>query len=137
VPLRIELGPRDVEKGQVVLARRDIAGRAGKSTVTIGGGLKTVVAETLEAIQANLYQQALAFREEHTCDPADYDAFKEAVTAGFADSWWCGDADCEAQIKEETKATLRCIPLEQESGPGTCIRCGRDAHERAIFARAY
>jgi prolyl-tRNA synthetase len=133
----MELGPRDVEKGQVVLSRRDVAGRAGKSTAPIGGGLKDVVEETLEEIQANLYQQALAFREEHTYDPADYDALKEAVTHGFANSWWCGDAECEAQIKEETKATLRCIPLEQEPGTGACIRCGEEAHERAIFARAY
>jgi prolyl-tRNA synthetase len=137
VPLRMELGPRDVEKGQVMLSRRDVTGRAGKSTAPIGGGLKDVVEETLEEIQANLYRQALAFREEHTYDPVDYDAFKEAVTKGFADSYWCGDAECEAQIKEETKATLRCIPLEQESGTGTCVRCGQAAHERAIFARAY
>jgi prolyl-tRNA synthetase len=121
----------------VVLARRDVFGRGGKSTAPIGGGLKDVVAETLEEIQANLFRQALAFREEHTYDPADYGAFEEAVTLGFANSWWCGDAECEAQIREETKATLRCIPLEQESGTGRCIRCGDVAHERAIFARAY
>jgi prolyl-tRNA synthetase len=137
VPLRLELGPRDVESGQVVLARRDVFGRAGKSMAPIGGGLKDVVAETLEEIQSNLFRQALAFREERTYDPVDYDAFKEAVAMGFANAWWCGDAACEAQIKEETKATLRCIPLEQESGTGPCIRCGRASHERAVFARAY
>jgi prolyl-tRNA synthetase len=137
VPLRMELGPRDVKKGQVVLARRDVAGRARKSTATIGGGLKAVVTETLDDIQDSLYRRALAFREEHTYNPVDYDAFKEAVEAGFANAWWCGDAACEAQIKEETKATLRCIPLDQESGPGECIRCGGEARERALFARAY
>jgi prolyl-tRNA synthetase len=137
VPLRIELGPRDVEKGQVMLARRDIVGRAGKSAAPVGGGLKDVVDETLDEIQVHLYRRARAFLEDHTYDPADYDAFQEAVNAGFADSWWCGDAECEAQIKEETKATLRCIPVSQEPGEGICIRCGRPARERAIFARAY
>ncbi|MFO7741556.1 MAG: proline--tRNA ligase [Anaerolineae bacterium] len=137
VPLRIEIGPRDVEQGQVVLARRDLQGRARKTIVPLSDGLGETVRGTLDAIQDNLYQQALAFREEHTCDPTDYEAFKEAVAAGFAHSWWCGDAECEAQIKEETRASLRCIPLEQEPGTGTCIRCGKEAHERAIFARAY
>jgi len=137
VPLRIEIGPRDVEQGQVVLARRDLEGRARKQMVPLGEGLADAVRETLDAIQDNLYQQALAFREEHTYRPEDYDAFKEAVTKGFADAWWCGDAECEAQIKEDTKATLRCIPLEQEPGTGTCVRCGHEAEERAIFGRAY
>jgi prolyl-tRNA synthetase len=137
VPLRMELGPRDVEKGQVVLARRDVVGREGKTTAPIGGGLKDVVQEMLQDIQASLYRKALAFRKENTYDPADYDAFTEAVTVGFANSWWCGDAHCEAQIQEETKASLRCIPLEQEAGSGVCIRCGQQARERAIFARAY
>jgi prolyl-tRNA synthetase len=137
VPLRIEIGPRDVEQGQVVLARRDLEGRARKSMVPLADGLAEAVRRTLDEIQNNLYQQALAFREEHTYHPDDYKEFKEAVTKGFAYAWWCGDAECEAQIKEETKASIRCIPLEQEPGTGTCIRCGREAEERAVFARAY
>jgi prolyl-tRNA synthetase len=137
VPLRIEIGPRDVEQGQVVLARRDLEGRARKSMVPLGDGLAEAVRRTLDEIQDNLYQQALAFREEHTYHPDDYEEFKEVVTEGFAYAWWCGDAECEAQIKEETKASLRCIPLEQESGAGTCIRCAKEAEERAVFARAY
>jgi prolyl-tRNA synthetase len=137
VPLRIEIGPRDVEQGQVVLARRDLTGRARKQFVSIEDGLGEAVHDTLDEIQENLYQQALAFREEHTHHPKDYDQFRGAVEEGFASAWWCGDAACEAQIKEDTKATLRCIPLEQESGTGTCIRCGEEARERAIFARAY
>jgi prolyl-tRNA synthetase len=91
----------------------------------------------LDEIQENLYREALAFREEHTYYPEDYEEFKERVGEGFIDAWWCGDAACEAQIKEDTRATLRCIPLEQESGTGSCIRCGEHAEERAIFAQAY
>ncbi len=137
VPLRIEIGPRDVKQGQVMLVRRDLTGRARKEAVSIEEGLGKATRDTLDEIQKNLYQQALAFREEHTYYPEDYDEFKGAVGEGFASAWWCGDAACEAKIKEDTKATLRCIPLEQESGTGTCIRCGEEAEERAVFARAY
>jgi len=135
-PLRIEIGPRDVEQGQVVLARRDVPGREGKSAVPMEGLLEEVQ-EMLARIQADLYRRALDFREAHTYDPKDYTGFRDAVSDGFAYSWWCGDADCERQIKEDTKATVRCIPLEQEPGKGVCIHCGREASERAIFGRAY
>jgi len=144
VPLRIEIGPRDVDQGQVVLARRDIPGREGKSNAGLEG-LAGEVQEMLARIQADLYRRALDFREAHTSDPKDYDEFKEAVSQGFAGSWWCGDADCEAQIKDEAKATIRCIPLQQAQGTvpkqrtekGKCVHCGREASERAIFGRAY
>jgi len=136
VPLRIEIGPRDVAQGQVTLARRDIPGREGKCSVPVDG-LAKVVQDMLATIQANMYDRALDFREAHTHDPKAYAEFKEAVANGFAYSWWCGDADCEAQIKDETKATVRCIPMEQESGTGKCIHCGKEAGERAIFGRAY
>ena len=136
VPLRIEIGPRDVEREQVTLARRDIPGREGKSNVSLEG-LTGTVQEMLVTIQADLYRRALGFREAHTYDPKDYAEFREAISGGFAYSWWCGDADCEAQIKEGAKATVRCIPLEQEPGKGKCIHCGKEASERAIFGRAY
>jgi prolyl-tRNA synthetase len=136
VPLRIEIGPRDIEKGQVTLARRDVPGREGKHSVPLVG-IEQEVRQTLAAIQADLYQRALDFREARTFEPKDYAEFQETVAQGFAYTWWCGSADCEAQVKEETKATIRCIPLEQEAGKGTCIRCGGEASERAIFARAY
>jgi len=136
VPLRIEIGPRDVEREQVTLARRDVPGREGKSATPMAG-LAGAVEEMLATIQADLYRRALDFREARTYDPKNYAQFEEAVSEGFACSWWCGDADCEAQIKEDTRATLRCIPLEQEPGKGKCIRCGKEASERAIFARAY
>jgi prolyl-tRNA synthetase len=136
VPLRIEIGPRDVRQEQVMLARRDVPGRAGKNPAPMAG-LLDAVKEMLATIQAELYNRALAFREANTYDPKDYASFKEVVSKGFALSWWCEDASCEAQIKDDTRATVRCIPLEQEPGKGRCIHCGREAHERAIFARAY
>jgi prolyl-tRNA synthetase len=150
VPLRIEIGPRDVEREQVTLAvrlsahdeaRRDIPGRgglsqSGKRSVPLNG-LLGEVEETLATIQADLYDRALDFRQAHTYDPKDYGEFQEAVSQGFACSWWCGGADCEAQIKEDTKATVRCIPMAQEPGKGRCIQCGGEASERAIFGRAY
>jgi prolyl-tRNA synthetase len=136
VPLRIEVGPRDVRGGQVTLARRDVPGREGKETVPLSG-LGQSVSDALEGTQNRLYQKALEFRTAHTYDPRDYAAFKEAVEHGFAFSYWCGSSDCEARVKEDTKATIRCIPLDQEKAKGRCIRCGAAADERAIFSRAY
>jgi prolyl-tRNA synthetase len=136
VPLRIEIGPRDVAQEQVTLARRDLPGRAGKSSTSMNG-LREEVQAMLATIQGDLYQRALDHRQANTSEPRDYGEFKEAVSRGFAYAWWCGDADCEARIKEDTKATTRCIPLDQEPGEGKCIACGREATERAIFGKAY
>ncbi len=136
VPLRIELGPKDVAKGSVVVARRDTPGREGKSFLQ-QQGLAENVSKLLTDIQQALFDRALAFRKAHTHDPNNYEEFKKAVETGFAFSYWCGGSDCEAKIKEETKATMRCIPLEQSGPPSMCIYCRRSAKERAIFARAY
>jgi prolyl-tRNA synthetase len=136
VPLRMELGPKDVAKGSVVLARRDRPGKEGKSFVP-QQGIAAAVAAMLEEIQQALYDHALAFRKANTVDAANYEELKKAVEKGFAFSWWCGGAACEEKIKEETKATMRCIPLEQPGGEGKCIYCGAVAKAKAIFARAY
>jgi prolyl-tRNA synthetase len=136
VPLRIEIGPKDVAKGTVVLARRDKPGKEGKAFVP-QAGLVEVVPQTLELIHKSLYDRALSFRESNTADPKDYSEFRGAVEKGFAYSFWCGDAQCEKSIKEETKATLRCIPLNQSKDTGTCIYCGKPSNERAYFAKAY
>jgi prolyl-tRNA synthetase len=144
VPLRMELGPKDVAKGTVVLARRDRPGKEGKSFVP-QERIAATVATMLEEIQKALYERALAFREANTAEPGDYEEFKKAVEKGFAFSWWCGGTECEEKIKEETKATMRCIPLAPilgrgrptSGGPGTCIYCGQPAKDKAIFARAY
>jgi prolyl-tRNA synthetase len=136
VPLRIEIGPKDVAKGSVVLARRDKPGKEGKSFAP-QDGLPGTVARTLEEIQKALLERARAFRDSKTKDAKSYDEFKAAVEDGFAFAFWCGSADCEARIKEETKATMRCIPLEQPGGKGTCILCGQPATEKGVFGRAY
>ncbi|MDO8588425.1 MAG: proline--tRNA ligase [Armatimonadota bacterium] len=136
VPLRIEVGPRDVANQSAVLARRDIPGREGKTFVP-WAELDIKVPEALVTIQKALFDRALAFREEHTHRPENYEQFKEAVEDGFALAWWCGDLACEDAIKTDTKATNRCIPLEQDGGTGKCVYCGKDASEKAIFARAY
>ncbi len=137
VPVRIEVGPKDVEKGTVALARRDKPGKEGKSFVPQAGIAETVVA-LLKDIQKSLYDRALAFRTANMADPKDYAEFKTAVEKGFAFSYWCGDGQCETEIKEETKATTRCIPVDgQPASPGVCIHCGKPAKEKAIFAKAY
>jgi prolyl-tRNA synthetase len=136
VPLRVEIGPKDVAKESVVLARRDRPGKEGKSFAS-QQGLAAAVSRLLEDIQQSLFKRALEFRKSHTVEAAGYDEFKKAVEKGFASSWWCGDAGCEEKIKEETKATMRCIPLDQPGGTGNCVYCAKPASERAIFARAY
>ncbi len=136
VPLRVEIGPRDVEKGSVALARRDIPGREGKSFVP-QAGLAQTVQEMLDAIHDNLLARATAFRDSHIHDPQDYAEMQEVLKEGWAFSWWCGDPACEAKVKEDTKATTRCIPFEQPEGSGKCIVCGKDAQQKVYFARAY
>ncbi len=136
VPVRIEIGPRDIANRQVMLARRDQPGREGKRTAGMGE-VEGAVLQLLDEVQEAIFQKALAFREAHIWEVEAYEAFQEAVDEGFARAWWCGDEACEATIKEETKATVRCIPLEQPGGQGRCIRCGEESDEVAIFGRAY
>jgi len=136
VPTRIEIGPRDVQKNSVALARRDIPGREGKQFVS-QDGLGERVQNLLDEIHDAMYQKALQFREENTQEPADYEAFKAAVQEGFARVWWAGTQEDEQRVKEETKATIRCFPLDQPGGTGRCFYTGREADRIAIFARAY
>jgi len=136
VPLRIEIGPKDVEKRQVVLARRDLPGREGKSIVPLDG-LNARVTELLETIQRAMYDRALAFRQANTVEATTYEEIVEAVQDHFVYAYWCGDPADEVRLKEETKATTRCIPLDQERKPGRCALCGKPATEKVILARAY
>jgi prolyl-tRNA synthetase len=136
VPLRIEIGPKDVAKGTVALARRDLPGKQGKSFVS-QYQLEGIVAEFLQTIQASLYDRALAFRQQNTFNPKDYPELKQVLLNGWAFSWWCGSSECEAKVKEDTKASTRCIPLEQPGGGGQCIVCGAPAAQKVIFARSY
>jgi prolyl-tRNA synthetase len=136
VPLRIEIGPKDVEKGTVALARRDIPGKAGKSFVP-QTNLAAQVGEILEKIHNSMYERALAFRQANTHDPRNYAELVEALQNGWAYSWWCESAECEAKVKEDTKATTRCMPIDQPAGAGKCIVCGEPAQRKVYFARAY
>jgi prolyl-tRNA synthetase len=136
VPIRIELGPKDLAKGTVVLARRDKPGKEGKSFVP-QAGLADALKTALREVQSALLERALAFRKANTQEPSDYVEFKKAVESGFAFSFWCGNSRCEELVKEETKATVRCIPSNQPGGEGRCIRCGEPAREKAIFGKAY
>lgn len=137
VPIRIEIGPKDVEKNSVALARRDIPGKVGKQFIP-RDGLVEVVKRTLDEIQANMLKQATEFRDAniHEVDD-DYEKFKQIVAEAWASAWFCGSAECEAKIKADNQAVSRCFPLDQTPGDGKCIACGQPATERALFARAY
>jgi prolyl-tRNA synthetase len=136
VPVRVEVGPKDVEKGSVAVARRDVPGKAGKSFVPQDG-----LAERLEGllgeIQRALFERALAFREQRTADVTNYDELKQQVERGFARAYWAGSNDDEKRIQDETRATIRCIPLEQPGTSGKCVYTGKDTTQQVIFARAY
>lgn len=137
VPLRIEIGPRDVENQTVVLARRDVPGKAGKGTAGMDG-LAGSVADALDDVQADMLATATAFRDANIHEPRNYDEFRQVVADGWARAFWCGDPACETRIKEETKASNRNIPLDQgDAGPGECIVCGQRAQEWSYWARAY
>ena len=144
VPLRVELGPKDVAKQSAMLARRDRPGKEGKTVASLAD-LPRTVEKFLAEIQQALFDKALAFRRANTRETKSYDEFKKAVESGFAFAHWCGSGECEAAIKEETRATMRCIPLDPDAvlgqdsaaGSGTCVHCGKPAKARAIFARAY
>jgi len=136
VPLRIEIGPKDVEKGTLAVARRDVTGREGRVFIPQNAAHDRVT-ELLGAIQANLLQKATSFRDAHIFEPADYADLKAIIEKGWAYAWWCGSAECEARVKEDTRATTRNIPLDQPGTGGKCIVCGKPASEKAYFARAY
>jgi len=135
VPLRIELGPRDAAGNKVVVARRD----TGEKETIPESALAEAVDKLLDQIQESLYQDALAFREANTHTPKDYAEFKEILAGGggFLRGAWCGDPDCEAQIKAETKATIRFLPLQPEQPGDHCLHCGKPGVERATWALAY
>jgi prolyl-tRNA synthetase len=136
VPLRLEIGPKDIEKSQVVLARRDTR----EKSFAAMDGLAAHVVGMLDAIQQALFDRAVAFRDDHTTRTDSYDEFKQILDGrpGFVVSPWCGSSACEAQIKTETQATIRNIPFGNEPPAGKkCIKCNGDATSHAWFAKAY
>ncbi|GAB4520113.1 MAG: proline--tRNA ligase [Anaerolineae bacterium] len=137
VPVRLEIGPKDVEKGNAVLARRDLAGKEGKQFVSQQGLVETV-RTLLDDVQANLLQQATEFRDANIHDVTNYDEFKQVIEeGGWVRGWWSPNSTNEKQIKEETGATLRCLPLEQPGGDGACFYTGETAERVALFGKAY
>jgi prolyl-tRNA synthetase len=154
VPLRIEIGPRDVASGSAMIARRDRPHRE-KESIPLNE-LAQRVPEMLRSIQDGLFERALAFRDAHTVaidDRASFDRFftpqssdKPEIHAGFALAHWCGSGACEANVKEASKVTIRCLPLSGIEGakaatnltePGRCVVCGQPSSGRVVFAKSY
>jgi len=136
VPVRLEIGPKDIEKSQVVLARRDTREKSSAAMDTV----VDTVTGLLDAIQRNLFERAVKFREEHTTSTLDYAEFQKLMEGrpGFVISPWCGSGTCEAEIKAETQATIRNVPFSAPSAEGkTCLKCGAPAISMAYFAKAY
>lgn len=134
VPLRLAMGGRDLENGTIELARRDTM---TKETVSFDGIVETIQS-LLKEIQDNIYQKALNFRLENTREVNTWEDFKEEIKkGGFLLCHWDGTPETEEKIKAETKATIRCIPLEGDKTPGTCIYTGKPSSQRVIFAIAY
>jgi prolyl-tRNA synthetase len=137
VPVRMEIGPKDVQNNSAALARRDVPGKEGKQFVP-QDGIVSAVKELLTQVQANMLKQATEFRDANIHDVTSYDQLKQVIEAGgWARGWWGGTGDDEARIKEETGATIRCFPFEQPGGTGTCFFTGGQAQQVALFARAY
>jgi prolyl-tRNA synthetase len=134
VPVRLAMGGRDLENGTIELARRDTK---AKETVPLEGIAERVKA-LLDEIQANIFQKALAFREANTHQLDTWEEFKTQIEkGGFIMAHWDGSSETEEKIKEETKATIRCIPLDAPHEEGKCIYSGRPSNQRVVFARAY
>lgn len=134
VPVRLVIGPKDLEENTVEVMRRDTL---GKETVSLDG-IVDYVANLLEDIQNNIYTKARNFRDSHIFEANSYDEFKELIEkGGFVLAHWDGTTETEERVKEETKATIRCIPLDGDTTPGTCIFTGKPSERRVIFARNY
>ncbi|NTU93995.1 MAG: proline--tRNA ligase [Chlorobiaceae bacterium] len=141
IPVRIELGPRDIENGKCIAARRDTF---EKSELLLDETLPKAIVGILNDIQKNLYDRALQFRTESTVQASTWEEFKTAVENGFVIAHWDGTAETEAKIKEETKATIRVIPTDEEyrarygmDEPGNCVCSGNPSTQKVVFAKAY
>ncbi|TFH02672.1 MAG: proline--tRNA ligase [Calditrichales bacterium] len=135
IPVRMEIGPKDEAEKKVVVVRRDTR----EKIFVLDGEIKSTVTALLEQMQKDMLDKTRRFREENTHNVDDYETFKTQLEdpGGFFNAHWCGSADCEQKIKEETKATIRLIPLEQEAESGKCLACSGDSSGRVIFARSY
>ncbi|MEM5846718.1 MAG: proline--tRNA ligase [Candidatus Aenigmatarchaeota archaeon] len=135
IPLRIEIGPKDLKKKQAVLVRRD----TNEKIVVKEREILRKIDYLLEEIQKNLFQRAKKFLEEHITTVKEYEEFKEILEkkGGFIRAGWCGREECEAKIKEETSATIRLVPLQKEKIFSNCVYCGKKAKEVAYFGKSY
>jgi prolyl-tRNA synthetase len=136
VPVRLEIGPRDLKNDQVTLVRRDTG---VKEQVGVANATERVQ-QLLVEVQAGLFERARAFREANTHTVEDYESFKNVMDnqRGFIRAFWCGSTECEGRIKDETRATIRVIPEDAEAdGQGVCVYCGRPATTRVLFAQSY
>jgi len=136
VPIRLELGERELDGGHATLVRRDTGAKETTRTDGVAGRARELLAE----IQRGLLEDARAFRDEHTLEqPESYDVMREFLQAagGLAVGPWCGASTCEERVKQETRATIRCLPLQRAGSEGTCIVCGSPAVERATWSQAY
>ena len=135
IPVRVEMGPRDIEAGQAIIVRRDTR---EKTTVAIES-LAEEIKNILDKMQTEMLERARTHREAHTYVATNYDEFKDVVAnkPGFVKAMWCGDQACEDKIKEETTATSRCMPFEQEHIGDTCVCCGKPATKMVIWGRQY
>ena len=135
IPVRVEIGPKDIEANQAVLARRD----TGEKIVVSLDELETKVDELLKQIQSDMFEKARAHRDAHTYVATNYDEFKDIIAnkPGFVEAMWCGDRACEDKIKEETTATSRCMPFAQEHLSDVCVCCGRPAKKMVYWGKAY
>ena len=135
VPVRLAMGARDLENGTVEIARRDTK---TKETVSLDG-IAGYISDLLDNIQESIYNKALAFREENTFRVDTFEEFNKVLDSrgGFILAHWDGTPETEEKIKEETKATIRCIPLNAEEETGVCIYSGKPSFKRVVFARAY
>jgi len=135
VPLRVEIGPKDIEKSAVLVARRDTREKQSLTMDGLADRLRTL----LDEIQKNLFERARQFRDEHTQRASTYGEFKQIMEGrpGFVIAPWCGTAACEAQIKNETQATIRNMPMTGVTPSGSCVRCDLAATAEAWFAKAY
>lgn len=136
VPVRFAMGPRDLENNTLEIARRDTG---EKQSFDLSGDIAAKVEELLNDIQNNIYQKAVDFRTEHTTEVDSYEDFKNVLDGkgGFVSAHWDGTAETEDKIKEETKATIRCIPLDRKEEAGVCIYSGKPSQGRVLFAKAY
>ncbi len=135
VPVRIEVGPKDLEQGKVVVVRRD----SGEKKSIIREELAAYLPGLMEDIQKDMLKKAMEFREENTRTGSDYEDFKKIMETerGFYLTPWCGDPECEEKVKDDTKATIRCIPFNKELEHETCLVCDKEAEHAVYFARAY